>query len=156
MKIYGKFLLIFCFAIQFSCSKRVEKYDLNPFLDSRVLLAKKSPQLIRLELCDQTPFKWDKIIILKPYSNDRDIKKYNLTNGKAVESMLPALTVADWMCVLLFVENNTVVRYSDVNFASLDFTKIEGLDKMNFTLGKRMACEQLYIKNDNNNFSLSY
>ncbi|MFD0940282.1 hypothetical protein [Pedobacter boryungensis] len=156
MKKYWKFFIIFCFAVEFGCTNHIEKYDLSPFIEGRIQQAKNSSEPVKLELCNQTIFKWDKIIVLKPYSSDRDIDKYNLINGNSVKSMLPTLTSADWMCVLLFIENNMVVKYSNVNFALVDFTKIESLDKMNFTISKKIACEQLYIRNINNGLSLSF
>ena len=158
MKNNKNLLLIFYLVIQLSCTTKpaIKEYDVNPILKARVLSSSKSAQPVKLALCDKIPFKWDSIIILPPYSNAEIVKNQNLVNSGIIEKMFPELTLDEGRCILLFVENNNIVRYSFVPRVPLDFNKILMPEKTNFKISKEVACNQLYIKKESDKFILAY
>lgn len=151
-----KILLMIFFVAQLSCTtKDIEKYDINPTLNAKAQVLKKSAQPIKLDLCNGTSFNWDNIIILPPYSNAEFIRKHNLANSKSIEKLLPALTLDEGKCILLFVENNKIVKYSSVSRIPLDFNEVKRQDQTVMNISREMACNQLYIEKDNDKLSIS-
>jgi hypothetical protein len=156
MKTHGKLLLMFCFALQLSCTQDIKEYDMATILDAKILSARKSPQQVKLQLCKEIPFKWNNIIVLSPYSGAEVIRKENLNNSRAITKMFPALTLHDGKSILLFIENNNIVRYASVLRMPLDFCALIRPGQESFKISKKMGCEQLYIKKIDSNLSLSY
>lgn len=144
-------LLIFFVALLGCTTKKIETYDTNPAITAKVLEAKKSDQPVKLELCKNTSFNWDRIVILPPYSNAESIKKQNLVNSEAIEKMMPELTLDEGKCILLFVENNNIVRYSSVPRVPLDFNEVKVQDQAVMDISREIACSQLYISNSKDN-----
>ncbi len=62
-------ILLFLIVLYAGCTpeKKFEKYEINPFLTLRAEAAKKSTTKVKLQLCEEIPFKWDKMIIVTPY-----------------------------------------------------------------------------------------
>ena len=158
MKFNGKLFWIFCFVVQIGCTTKqnINDYDLTPILKAKVKLASKSAQPVKLNLCDELPFKWDNMFIIPPYSNVEVLKKQSFTNSKAIETMFPELTLDEGRCVILFVEENKIIRYSFLQRAILDLNDIMIPDKTSFKISKKMACSELYIKKEYNKFLLAY
>ncbi len=152
-----KLFLLLILILQLSCTKEqsIEMYDLNPLLNAKVQQANQSNDSVKLDLCNQIPFKWEKIIIIPPYSNDKDVKKYNLANAKFIEKQLPVLALDEDRCIFLFVKSDTIVRYGFVPRVPIDFNYINNTDSIK-TLAMEIFCNQLYIKNDNHKLKLAY
>ncbi|MCY1542991.1 hypothetical protein D9M68_787760 [compost metagenome] len=130
-------------------------YDFEPILNGKARLAYQSTQKVKLELCKEIPFKWDKIVIIPPYTTADMLKRHKLANSKFIEKQLPELALDEERCILLFVDNNTIVKFSFVSRIPVDFNYIKGTDTIKI-ISKKMGCEQLYIENNRNRLSLSY
>ncbi|MFA6275142.1 MAG: hypothetical protein WC622_00225 [Pedobacter sp.] len=147
-------LLLCTFHLSCTTKHKIKEYDFNTILKAKIMLAGKSSQPIKLNLCDEITFNWDSILILPPYSNAKVVRKQGLVNSKAIEEMLPELTLDEGKCVLLFIENNTVIKYSYVPRVPIDFNNIKKLDEPITKISRKIGCEQFYIKKNNNTFSL--
>ncbi|KQC02366.1 hypothetical protein [Pedobacter sp. Hv1] len=150
-------LMILMFVLfQISCTEqKIEKYNVYSTLKDKILLAKESGQKVKLELCNINSFKWDKIIIIPPYSTAKMLEKYKLDNTRFVENKLLDSLYLEDKCLLLFVEKKTIMKYNFMPRVPLDFNYINDTDTIKI-LSKKMACEQLYIHNVNNNLKLVY
>lgn len=146
-------VLFFCF-LYAGCDqeKKFDEYAINPFLESRASVAKESKTKVKLQLCNETPFKWDKIIIVTPYSTPEMIKTYSLDNSTFVEKHLLDKLYLESDCLLLFIEKNAIVKYTYAARWPIDFCYINGSDSIKI-LNRKMSCE-LYVKCVNNNFKL--
>lgn len=132
--------------------KKFQEYSINPFLESRALQAKKSGSKVKLQLCNETAFNWDKLIIVPPYSTPRMIRGYKLANSTFVERHLLGRLYLESDCLLLFIEKNAIVKYAYAARVPIDFNYINGSDNTKL-LPRKMACE-LYVQYANNNYKL--
>lgn len=151
-----KLIVLMLVIFQFGCTEqKIEKYNVYPILKDKILLARESGQKVKVELCDINSFKWDKIIIVPPYSTGKTIEKYELNNSKFVEKHLLDSLYDESNCLLLFIEKKTIVRYDFLPRIPLDFNYINNTNTIRI-LAKEIACRQLYINNVNNNLKLLY
>ena len=144
------FLLLFLIAtFQLACApeQKIEAYNITPFLEAKVKLAKSSGQKVKLELCKTTSFKWDKIIVILPYTGAQKIRDYELDNSKFIENNMIDSLYDENRCLLLYIEKNAIAHYSFVPTTPLNFYLIHD----NLTpeiLTRRFVCDELYIKLD--------
>ena len=139
--------LLLLLVFQFSCTseQKIEAYNITPILETKARLAKNNQQKVKLELCNQIPFKWDKIIVIPPYSTAQMIRKYELENSKFIENNMIDSLYDEGKCLLLYIEKNTIQRYSFVPRIPLDFNYVNNSDTIK-TLSKKLVCDELYIK----------
>ncbi|MGF1925034.1 MAG: hypothetical protein ACQUHE_12715 [Bacteroidia bacterium] len=152
----AKLIIFILVLFQLGCTdEKIERYDISPILKAKAELATKPATLVKLELCDIDLFNWNRIIIIPPYTTVTKIKSYKLDNSSFVEKHLLDTLYRETDCLLLFVQNNNVVRYSYVSREFIDFNYINNTNT-NRTLSKEIACERLYIKNINSTLKLYY
>ena len=139
--------LLLLLSFQFSCTseRKIEAYNIKPMLAEKAKLAVSNEDKVKLELCNQIPFKWDKIIVIPPYSNAQMISKYELDNSKFIEDNMIDSLYDEGKCLLLYIEKNTIQRYSFVPRTPLDFNYINNSDTIK-TLSRKLICDELYIK----------
>ncbi len=149
------FLLLILTIFQFSCNseQKIEAYNLTPNLEAKVKIAIKSNQKIKLQLCEMVPFIWDKIIVIPPYTDAEKIRSYNLHNSKFIERNMIDSLFDEGKCLLLYIQDDTIVRYSFVPRTPLDFNYINNDDSIK-TLSKKLVCHELYINKVNNTTKL--
>lgn len=158
MNNYNKVFYVFLSVFAFACNSKsdIRVFDFNTILKAKVELANKTTSPIKFGLCNEIPFRWDNIVILPPYSNITIVRKQNLNNSKEIEKMLPELTLDEGVCILLFIENNTIVRYSYVPRKIIDFNNVKHSNKVIDRFSNKVACGELYLKKDDISFSLFY
>ena len=156
MKTNKIFYLLIFILVQISCTtKTVEKYDAN-IINPQILSSIKPEQVFKFGVCNKTPFRWDSVIILAPYCPAGMLKKENLVNYKSIENMFPELTLDEGSCVLLFLENDNIVRYSFIPRIPLDFNELVGANSSTLRVSKEKLCNNLFIKKNNLKFSLYF
>jgi len=131
---------------------KIEKFDILPLLESKVLLAKNSSKMVKLELCNIDAFKWDKIIVIQPYSTPEMIRSYELDNSRFVEKHMLDTLYRETDCLLLFVKERTIIRHCYVPLRLVDFTSINPHSAK--IISKDLACKKLYIRNVNSTIAL--
>ena len=136
-------------------SDKIERYNIQPILESKAILARKTDGIVKLELCSVNSFNWDKIIVVPPYSTAATIAKYNLHNSRFVEVNLLDTLYHETHNLLLFVKQNAIMRYSYVPRETIDFAYVNDKSAP-LTISRKIACEQLYIKSNNMNLKLYY
>ncbi|RZL28855.1 MAG: hypothetical protein EOO96_20405 [Pedobacter sp.] len=138
-------LLIF---LQLGCHEsKIQKLNIDSFLEHKALVARKTGKAVNLNLCKINSFNWDKLIIVSPYTPVEKIRKYNLENSKYVEKHLLGILYQESHCLLLFVEKNMVIRYSYASYSDISFNYINNIDTIK-TLPRNLACK-LYVKDSN-------
>lgn len=136
-----------------SCStKDVEKFDINPIMNKAYMSATASPEPVRIDLCESVPFNWDALIIIPPYSELDVIDNENLENTRALEKLMPGLTGDEGYCLLLFIENKTIVKYSLAPRANLDFNGLVGQERVMANLSRESVCKRLVVKKSNQRY----
>ncbi len=149
-------LLVLLASLQLGCNiKDIEEYDINPVISTAIMSASKTNSAINLELCDKTTFKWNSLIIVPPYSPLSVLREVELENIAALRKLMPGSTVDEGTCVLLFIENKTIVRYSLAPTKDLDFNQLVGPEPL-LQIPKDMACKKLTVKQLDDRFKLSF
>lgn len=140
-----------------NCSReeKIDSYNLNPFLAAKIITAKIASNKVELNLCAKIPFKWDKMIVVSPYTTPEMIRKFELDNSSYVENNLLDVLYQESDCLLLFIEKNRIVRYSYVPRVLIDFSNMNETF-WSKTIPKKVICEQLYIQYVQNNLKLYY
>ena len=121
------------------CGK-IERFDIDTILKQQALLAKKSGDTVSLNLCKIEAFKWDRIIIVSPYTPKKVIDNYKLVNGGFVKSTLLDTLGQERHSLLLFVDKDKVSRYGYASNDVIDFNYINDVNTIK-TISKQNACK---------------
>ena len=149
---YFLILLIF----QLACnSDTIHEYNIQAIVEAKADLARRTEEIVKLELCDVSVFSWDKIVIIPPYSTKENIKKYKFENPRFVEEKLLDTLYTETTCLLLFLKNNTIMRYCYIPRETLNFSSINNKTTI-LSITRDIACERLYLKKENMNLKLYY
>ena len=151
----NKIIVSLLLIIQLGCSEaKIEMFDADALLRSRASLARKTKVPVNLNLCKLNSFKWDRIIIVAPYSTSETIRKYNLKNSRYVEKHLLGFLYQETHCLLLFVDQNTVTKYSYVSNVNMNFNYINNTDN-NKLIFRDLSCE-LFVKDTDKGLKLFF
>jgi hypothetical protein len=151
----NKLLVSLLLIIQLGCSEaKIEMFDADSLLRSRSSLARKTKAPVNLNLCKMNSFKWDRIIIVAPYSTSETVRKYNLKNSKYVEKHLLGFLYQETHCLLLFVDQNTVTKYSYVSNVNMNFNYINNTNT-NKLISRGLSCK-IFVKDTYKGLKLFY
>ena len=142
-----KLLLIFYLGIQLGCTvKDVQKFDIEPVLSAAFLSASESDKPVNMLLCAKTPFKWNELILVPPYSELDVVDDENLENMGAIEKLMLGLTADEGYFVLLFIKNKTIVRYSLAPRVNVDFMSLFKQQQLTMKISRNDVCNHLVVK----------
>ena len=149
-----KLMILIVALFQLGCTEqKIENYDIATPLKVKANLARKSQKAVKMELCNLASFNWDKIIVVRPYSTKSMIRGYKLENSEYVEDNLLGILSHEEHSLLLFIEQNKIVRYSYVPREIIDFCYINN-KMVSEAISRTTACQQLYVKEVNLNLKL--
>lgn len=150
-------LLIFCVIWQIGCTtKEIENYNIDSFIKSKIQLATKLKKPIALELCNETKFEWNSLIFIPPYSRSNVLNQQNLNNSSAIKRTLSKFKFNEGICIILFVNKNSIVKYSLTKRTVLDFNELVGPNRNILRISQGTACNKLYIKNYKDKLTISF
>ncbi len=132
-----------------SCSekKHVEKHDLNSALKNRIKILSKDTS-VALNFCELIPFDWDNIYIVPPYAEIKRFKKRNVKYSNNLASELSNSSLNEQNCILVFVKNRSILRYSTVSRQILDFAHLERNGLWTDSISKVEVCKNLQTKKE--------
>lgn len=142
----------------FTCKSEhnIEVYNLSLSLNPKIKLATNTNDKIKLNFCNEIPFEWDRIVIVPSYTTVRMFKRHKFTNSAVFEKQLPVLASEENRVLMLFIDKNTILRYSLISISPLDFNIINNKSTHHRTIDRLEFCDRLYIKKVNENLRLFF
>lgn len=136
-------------------NNRIEKFDFDPVLKSKVISANVN-ELLKINICDEIPLKWDSIIVIPPYTQEESVRELKLKNASALAKEISKVYLDEGICTLAFIDNGNVVKLSTISRLLIDMANLAAGKDYLMILPKAKFCENLYVKREGVDRMIAY
>jgi hypothetical protein len=147
MNLNIKFICFLVLLLHWGCENKpkIEKIDIYSDLEPYIERAEKSRDSIQLEICKFTPFYWDSIYVIPPYTGPDMVRDLGFSNSKQIEDLMFDVQLDERVCVFLFIKGKEIVRYSIVPLMPLNILSLFDEWMSSHWISKKDACSNLYV-----------
>jgi hypothetical protein len=148
------FILSLSFLFVVTCDKKSnEKIEINLEKEIQAILSKEFKKDTTINLCETfSSFDWDSLAVLKPYTSYNKVEEIGLNGIHSLKRQIEVLSSTDFNCLLLFIKDNSVVRYSVVpraiDFSSISEHQISIVSVLDCNVRLYKSGDHYYLKKD--------